>query len=177
MLKKTVIGVGLLVVAGVAAWYFNFLPWGAQEKTPPLAASDIQEVLRQQDAVVRFLIRVREITDAAQLTSDETDALNVLVDMDTKPKEGMLEGIIAKTKRAVEELQSLETPSDVEEIRQLAIQHYETNVKLYEALQKKLAGEAPDADIEKLRSEAYDYGYRCDELRAKLHLQYNLGRL
>jgi len=188
MIKKFLVIIVVLVLGAAGVWRLGFLPWGKEQAAVPggyevpLSTEDFEgallgELQPQLDTTSSFLVRVREITDAAQLTGEEQAALDADEGMGTHPEVDVLEGLVAKTSRALEELRVLEPAEEVQEIWELAVQFYEMKKVIYEAQMELADGKEIEIDLDEYRADAYDIGLRCDELRAELHQRYGLGRL
>jgi len=87
MIKKFLVIIVVLVLGAAGVWRLGFLPWGKEQAAVPggyevpLSTEDFEgallgELHPQLDTTSSFLVRVRKITDAAQLTGEEQAALD-----------------------------------------------------------------------------------------------------
>lgn len=123
-----------------------------------------------------FLLRVKRITDEANPTMEERMAV-MSIQSGGQCDGSVLDSLIAKVSKAVEDLKGLEPPDEGEKVKQLGIEFYSANLQMFQAYKQMKGGLPTSVDLQQLQLKVSTVGMQLDNERKMLHDKYNLGEL
>lgn len=123
-----------------------------------------------------FLLRVKEITDEANPAMEEKMAI-MSIQSGGRCDAATIDSLIARNRKAVEDLEGLVPPEEGKKVKQLGIEFYSANLQMFQAYKQMNEGLPTSVDPQQLQLKVSMVGIQLDNERKVLHNKYSLGEL